>query len=227
MSRTLVPSAHRPAELVAVDVADHVLDGNDERSRHVADEVLDVLVGGLDHHGLRRADLHEATVAHDRDAITKTQRLGQVVGDEDHRLVDLATQPDDLVLHVAADQRVERRERLVEQQDVGIGGQCSGEPDALLLSAAELVRAIAAHLRQARRVPASRWPCGAAPPCRRRAPRDRTRRCRSAFGVAADRSVGTPSTPCCGARRAACRGRPWSRRRRRSAPCRRSVRSAG
>ena len=70
------------------------------------------------------------------------------MGDEHHRLVDLAPQPHDLVLHVAADQRIERRERLVEQQDVGIGGQCSGEADALLLPAAELMRAVAAHLRQ-------------------------------------------------------------------------------
>ena len=45
----------------------------------------------------------------------------------------------DLVLHVPADQRVERRERLVEQQDLRSGGQRPGEADPLLHAAGELV----------------------------------------------------------------------------------------
>ena len=54
-------------------------------------------------------------------------------------LPELAVQPDDLVLHVAADQRVEGRERLVEEQHVGVGGQGAGQADALLHAAGELV----------------------------------------------------------------------------------------
>ena len=45
----------------------------------------------------------------------------------------------DLVLHVPADQRVERGERLVEQQDVRIVGERTGQPDPLLHAAGELI----------------------------------------------------------------------------------------
>ena len=48
-------------------------------------------------------------------------------------------QPDDLVLHVPADQRVERGERLVEEQQRRVAGQRPGEADALLHAAGELV----------------------------------------------------------------------------------------
>ncbi len=61
------------------------------------------------------------------------------MGDEHHRLADLAVQTDDLVLHVAADQRVEGGERLVEEEDVGVAGQRPCEADALLHPAGELV----------------------------------------------------------------------------------------
>ena len=43
-----------------------------------------------------------------------------------------------LVLQAGADQRVERRERLVHQQDLGVGGEGAGEADALLHAAGEL-----------------------------------------------------------------------------------------
>jgi hypothetical protein len=61
------------------------------------------------------------------------------VGDEHHRLADLFVQPDDLVLHVPADQRVERGERLVEQEHVRVARQCPGQADSLLHPAGELV----------------------------------------------------------------------------------------
>ena len=43
-----------------------------------------------------------------------------------------------LVLQLVADQRVEGRERLVHQQDVGVGRERAGEPDALLHAARQL-----------------------------------------------------------------------------------------
>ncbi len=67
------------------------------------------------------------------------------MGDEHHRLVDLAAEAHHLVLHVAADQRVERRERLVEEHDRRVGGERPGESDPLLLTAAQLVRLVGAH----------------------------------------------------------------------------------
>ena len=48
-----------------------------------------------------------------------------------------------LDLHQVAGLRVERRERLVHQQHVGIGGERAGEADALLHAAGQLVREMA------------------------------------------------------------------------------------
>lgn len=45
----------------------------------------------------------------------------------------------ELVLHVTADQRVERAEGLVHEQQVGVGGQRAGETHALLHTAGQLV----------------------------------------------------------------------------------------
>ena len=47
-----------------------------------------------------------------------------------------------------ADLGVERRQRLVEQQQLGLRRQCARQRDALLLTAGELVRVAVAELRQ-------------------------------------------------------------------------------
>ena len=128
---------------------------------------------------------------------------GEVVGDEDHRLAELVVQPDDLVLHVAPDQRVERGERLVEEQQRRVVGQRPGQADALLHAAGELVGVGLLVARQARPGRRSRRPSRGAPSCRCRGPRGRRRRCRSPGGAAAGRSAGRPSRRGCGAARAA------------------------
>ena len=125
---------------------------------HVAGEGPDVAVGRPRHHLGRRAHLHEAAVLHDGDAVAELQRLRQVVGDEHRRLAQLPLQPDHLVLHVPPDQRVERGERLVEQQDLGVVGQGPGQADPLLHAAAELVRVGVAEAARARPGPACRRP---------------------------------------------------------------------
>ncbi len=43
---------------------------------------------------VRRTDLDDLAVAHDQDPVAELQRLGEVVGDEDHRLADLVVQPE-------------------------------------------------------------------------------------------------------------------------------------
>jgi hypothetical protein len=45
------------------------------------------------------------------------------VGDEEHRLAGLGLEADDLVLHVAPDQRVERAEGLVVEHQLGVDGE--------------------------------------------------------------------------------------------------------
>ena len=106
---------------------------------HVAGELADVVVGGGADHLVRRTDLDDLAVAHDEDPVAELERLGEVVGDEDAGLLQLVLEPDDLVLHVAADQRVEGRERLVEEQHPRVAGQRPRQPDALLHAAGELV----------------------------------------------------------------------------------------
>ena len=67
-------------------------------------------------------------------------RLVQIVGDEDGGLVQLGRKGHELLLELAPDQRVEGRERLVHQQDLGVRGERTGEPDPLLHPARQLAR---------------------------------------------------------------------------------------
>ncbi len=109
------------------------------RARHVAREVGDVVVCRMRHDLLGRPHLDEPAVLHDRDPVAELQRLGEVVGDEDHRLLHLVLEADHLVLHVAADQRVQRAEGFIEEHDLRVGRQRAGQADALLHPARELV----------------------------------------------------------------------------------------
>ncbi len=68
---------------------------------------------------------------------------------------DLGLDALELDLHLAAQLEVERAERLVEQQHLGVVDQRAGERDALLLAAGELGRLAArelGHLHQLERV---------------------------------------------------------------------------
>src|SRR5918994_1003090 len=129
--------AHDPAER------------EDVRARDVAHEVRDVLVGGGADQVLGRAELHDGAVAHDRDPVAQPQGLGQVVGDEEHGLARLVLQADDLVLHVAPDQRVERAEGLVVEHQLRVDGERAGQADALLHAARELVGELVGDVVQA------------------------------------------------------------------------------
>ena len=115
------------------------VDRHRQRAR-LADEAVDEgrvrrvvdLVGG--------ADLLDPALAHDDDAVGEFQRLFLVVGDEDGGVaggvVDFA-QP---AAQLAADLRVERAERLVEQEHRGSIAMRAGERHALALAAGELRR---------------------------------------------------------------------------------------
>ena len=61
------------------------------------------------------------------------------MGDHQHRLAELALEPQELVLQPAADHRVHRAERLVHQQHRRVGGEGTGNAHALALPAGELV----------------------------------------------------------------------------------------
>ena len=99
----------------------------------------DIVVGRGDEDVLGAADLHDPAVAHHGDPVAEPHGLVQVVGDEDDGLLQRLLQLQQLVLHIAADQRVERAEGLVHQQQIGVGGQRAGQAHALLHTAGQLV----------------------------------------------------------------------------------------
>ena len=59
--------------------------------------------------------------------------------DQDHGLADTLVQRQELVLQTFARYRVHRAERLVHQQDRGVGRQGPGHTDPLALATGELV----------------------------------------------------------------------------------------
>src|SRR6185312_7988518 len=80
------------------------------------------------------------TEAHHRDAVAELDRLGDVVGDEQRRLVQGAADLQDLVAEQHARLLVERREGLVHQQDLRPRGQRARDRRALAHAARELGR---------------------------------------------------------------------------------------
>ena len=73
---------------------------------------------------------------------------GQVVRDEQISEAELALQVDHQVEHLGLDRDVERGDRLVGDDQLGLQRERAGDADALALAARELVRIIA-HLRPA------------------------------------------------------------------------------
>ncbi len=94
--------------------------------------------------GVRRGwrTVRDAADVHDRHSIGELDRLVDVVGHDDDRLVHRGLQRQQIVLEPGANDRIDRAVRLVHQQDRRIGGERTGDAGTLLLSA-----------RQRRRVP--------------------------------------------------------------------------
>jgi hypothetical protein len=90
--------------------------------------------------GVPVGDLDDLAEIHDRDPLGEVPDHGQVVRDEQERdahvALELLEQVDDLRL----DRHVQRRDRLVGDDQLGVEGERAGHPDALPLAAGELVR---------------------------------------------------------------------------------------
>ena len=115
---------------------------------HRADEIGDEGGGRAAVDLGRRADLLDAAAVHHHDAVGHGERLLLVVRDHDGGDAEPALQRLDLVAQAHAHPRIERRERLIEQQQRRRGGERAGERHALLLAARELRRILGALLRQ-------------------------------------------------------------------------------
>ena len=130
----------------------------------------------------RAADLLDLPVVHDRDVVGDRHRLLLVVGDQDGGDVDLVVQAPQPLAQLRAHLRVERAERLVEQQHARLDRERAGERHALALAAGELARVAlvvagepddAEQLVDARRGSRSSAACG----CSGRRRRCRARSC--------------------------------------------------
>ena len=86
-----------------------------------------------------RVELGDHAVAQHGHLVGHGQGLVLVVGDQDRRRAGPAQHVVHLGAHAGAQAGVERGEGLVEQDDLGVGGQGAGQRNALLLATRELV----------------------------------------------------------------------------------------
>ena len=89
----------------------------------------------------RRARLQYAPVDEDADAIGQRGSILEVVGDENRRQGEVAEELVQLDAHLRLRVGVERRKRLVEEEDAGVVGERPGERDPLALAAGQLADA--------------------------------------------------------------------------------------
>jgi hypothetical protein len=124
-------------------------------------------------------DYRVRAVRHEQDLVGEQDRLVDVVRDHEHRLVRRAHDPHELVLDRAPGERVERAERLVEEQHLRLDRERARDPHALLHPPGELGRLLVLGAGQADhvdellavRAPAGRFQSGGAT--------TQTRRCSS------------------------------------------------
>src|SRR5215467_7029421 len=80
---------------------------------------------------------------HDDHAVGEDDRLHDVVRDEEHRALPLLPEAEQLEAHLLPRQGVERAERLVHEQERGLGDEGAAESDPLLHPSRELERVLA------------------------------------------------------------------------------------
>ena len=131
------------------------------------DEGRDEARRGLVVHLDRVPDLLDAAVAEDGQAVAHRERLLLVVRHVHERDAHLALDPLQLDLHLLAELEVERPERLVEQEHLGLVDDRAGQRHALALAPGELGGLARLTARRGAPSRASRRPATAARPCRR------------------------------------------------------------
>ena len=82
---------------------------------------------------------HDLPQVHDGGIVGHVPHCRQIVGDEQEGDVELVLQNLQQVHHLGADGDIQRRNRLVEHNQLGVGHQGAGHGDALTLASAELV----------------------------------------------------------------------------------------
>ena len=144
-------------------------------------------------------------------AVGQKHRLVDLVGDEQHGLAALLPDAQQLGLHDLARLRVERGERLVHQQHVGIDRERAGEIDALAHAAGKLARIIVLEAAEADELEQVERALALLVADLARRPRGRSARWPAPCARAAGCRSGTRSRGCCPARAAAGRRAGWCR----------------
>ena len=117
------------------------------RDRHGREQGVRVRVerGRVDH--LARRGLDDVAEVHDRDAVRDLPDDREVVGDEEVGDPELALEVPQEVEDLGLDRDVERRDRLVADDQLRLERDRPGDPDPLALAAGELVRVAVVVLR--------------------------------------------------------------------------------
>ena len=120
--------------------------------RPLVEEIGHALVRRLFKQFTGGADLNQSPGAQHGDTVGQTQRFTRIVGHQQRRDAAFTHQLQEATLQVAANGRVQRAEWFVHQQDVRVGDQRPGKPDALLHAARQLVGEMLAPLCQPHRL---------------------------------------------------------------------------
>ena len=128
---TLVDTVQLDAEQANLFILQH--DAVDDIG--LADKIGDKRVGGLVINILGGTDLSDDAVVHDDNAVAHGQRLLLIVGHINKCLLGLELELLELNLHILAQFQIQRAQRLVQQDDLGIADKGAGDGDALLLTA--------------------------------------------------------------------------------------------
>ena len=89
---------------------------------------------------LDRSDFDSLTGIHHRDPVTGLQDQAEIVRDIDHGSAEFGGDLVDQIDNASFDRHIQRRGRLIQKQQPGIGQQRHGDDDALLLATGNLVR---------------------------------------------------------------------------------------
>ncbi|MNI27638.1 hypothetical protein D3C73_813850 [compost metagenome] len=106
---------------------------------NIFDKTFHIFIGRLDQNLFRRADLHNYAILHQGDPVADAQGLIQIMRDEYNRLLHFGLQFQQLLLHILADQRVQRTESLIHQQNIRVIGKAACQAHPLLHASAELI----------------------------------------------------------------------------------------
>jgi hypothetical protein len=90
---------------------------------------------------LRRSEGHKTSGVKEGDALAKEKGFADVVSDEDDGFVEAAGKGPEFALKFGTGDGVESAERLVHQENRGIGSKSAGDADSLALAAGEFARA--------------------------------------------------------------------------------------